>query len=231
MATISPTDRARGKTISLPPPVTTRPMEVLLACGILSSLLYIAMNVVAALRFEGYSTVSQTISELSAIGAPTRSLWVGMAILYGVLLIAFGVGVWLAAHGRRALRIAGGLLVANALIGLAWPPMHQRGAATSLTDTLHIAWTAMTLPMVMAAILFAASVFGKRFRVYSIATIVTMLFFGFLTGLDGPKIPKDLPTPFMGVWERISIASFMLWYVVLAVTLLRARRAEGRAAA
>ena len=49
--------------------------KTLLVCGILSSLLYVAMTVLVAMQWEGYSSASQTISELSAIGAPTRSLW------------------------------------------------------------------------------------------------------------------------------------------------------------
>ena len=43
----------------------------LLMCGILSSLLYVAMNIFVPMQFEGYSYTSQTVSELSAIGAPT----------------------------------------------------------------------------------------------------------------------------------------------------------------
>ena len=46
-----------------------------LICGILSSLLYAGMTVFIAMQWEGYSSASQTVSELSAIGAPTRSLW------------------------------------------------------------------------------------------------------------------------------------------------------------
>jgi hypothetical protein len=47
----------------------------LLVCGVLSSLLYVAMTIFVAMQWEGYSSTSQTISELS-IGAPTRSFWV-----------------------------------------------------------------------------------------------------------------------------------------------------------
>jgi len=31
---------------------------------------------IGAMRFEGYSSVSQSISELSAISAPSRPLWI-----------------------------------------------------------------------------------------------------------------------------------------------------------
>ena len=81
----------------------------LLVCGILSSLLYVAMNVFVAMQWEGYSSASQTVSELSAIGAPTRSLWVLAAAFYTVLVTAFGWGVWKSAGRIRALRIVGGV--------------------------------------------------------------------------------------------------------------------------
>ena len=55
-----------------------------LICGILSSLLYAAMTVFIAMQWEGYSSASQTVSELSAIGAPTRSLWLLPGALYTV---------------------------------------------------------------------------------------------------------------------------------------------------
>ena len=43
---------------------------VLLGCGILSSALYVAANVVGPRRWREYSLTAHTVSELSAIGAP-----------------------------------------------------------------------------------------------------------------------------------------------------------------
>ena len=95
--------------------------RLLLICGILSSLLYVAMNVFVAMQWEGYSSASQTVSELSAIGAPTRPLWVLLGIAYTLLVTAFGWGVWMSARRNRPLRVVGGLMVAYGVIGLAWP--------------------------------------------------------------------------------------------------------------
>ena len=53
-----------------------RLLRLLLVCGVVSSVLYVAMNGIIPLLFEGYNIASQTVSELSAIGAPTRPLWV-----------------------------------------------------------------------------------------------------------------------------------------------------------
>ena len=197
--------------------------KILLACGILSSLLYVAMNVFVAMQWKGYSSASQTVSELSAIGAPTRPLWVSLGITYTLLVTAFGWGVWASARGKRPLRIVGGLMVAYGVIGLAWPfaPMHLRGTVSTLTDTMHIVFAMVTVLLMLLAIAFGAAAFEKRFHHYSIATVVILVAFGALTGLDGPRIAATLPTPWVGVWERINIGAFLLWVVVLAIALLR----------
>ena len=201
--------------------------EVLLVCGILSSLFYIAMSVFVPMLYAGYSSVSRTVSELSAIGAPTRRLWVLLGLAYSLLVTAFGWGVWRSARSNRPLRVAGGLMVAYGVINLAWPlaPMHLRGAGFTLTDALHIVFTMVTVVLMLLAMRFGAEAFGKRFRFYSITTMVVLVLFGALTAREGHRISANLPTPWVGVWERINIGVFLLWVVVLAITLLRARDA------
>src|SRR3954463_12223357 len=113
---------------------------ILLVCGIVSSLLYIAMNVLVPMQWQGYSSASQTVSELSAIGAPTRPIWVPLGFLYAVLVTAFGYGVWESAGSNRSLRMVGGLLCAYGIVSAFWPPMHLREALAAggrtLTDTM-----------------------------------------------------------------------------------------------
>jgi uncharacterized protein DUF998 len=199
--------------------------EVLLVCGIVSSLLYLAMKVLGAMQWEGYRSTSQTVSELSAIGAPSMPLWVLLGILYQVLVIFFGCGVWASAGPHRALRAVTGLLLAYGVIGFAAPffPMHLRGTELALTDTMHKALAMVTAFFMLIAIGFGATAFGKRFRIYSIATLLILLVFGALAGLDAPRIEANLPTPWVGVTERINIGVFLLWVVAMAVALLRVR--------
>lgn len=193
---------------------------------LLSSLLYVGMNVVGAMKFAGYSSVSQTVSELSAIGAPTRTLWVVLAFLYTLLVLAFGYGVWRSAGQNRRLRTVGGLLIAYGALGALWPfaPMHLRGAQFTLTDAIHIGLGAVTVLLMLLAIGTGAAAMGKHFRVWSIVTLLILVVFGVLTGFDAPSIAGNLPTPWVGLWERINIGSFLLWVVVLAISLLRSTR-------
>lgn len=196
--------------------------RVALACGIVASVLYIAMNVFIPMQWEGYSLASQAVSELSAIGAPTRQLWVPLGLAYNVLMVAFGWGVLASASGNRRLRIAGSLLIASGVNGLLWPPMQLRGTEFALTDALHIAFTVVALVLMFLEIGFGAAALDRRFRVYSIATIVVFVVCGALTFAEAPKLAANLPTPWMGVWERINIGAYMLWIIVLAVVMLRA---------
>jgi hypothetical protein len=196
-----------------------------LACGIVSSLVYGAM--IWAIRYEGYSLVSQVPSELTAIGAPTRALWAQLGWIYTMLVTAFGVGLWKSAGRNRAVRIVGGLILAYASLGLLWPfaAMHQRevlaaGGGTS-SDTMHVVLGGVTVFLMFLAIGFGATAFGTRFRIYSIATTIVLLTFGALTFIEAPRLQANLPTPWIGLWERINISVFLLWVVVLAAALLR----------
>jgi len=195
--------------------------KVLLACGILSALLYAAMSVLVPMLDDGYSSFSQAVSELSAIGAPTAGAWIPLGLAYSLLAVAFGWGVWLSAARPRPLRVAGAALLAQGVFGLFWPPMHMRGGEFTLTDTLHIVWTIVTVVLMAVAIGFGAAAFGPRFRRYSVITLVVLVGFGALTALHAPNLDANLPTPWMGVWERINIGAFLVWNVVLAVALFR----------
>src|SRR5678815_2829850 len=156
--------------------------KFLLICGVLSSLLYVVANVVTAMQYPGYNTSSQTVSELSAIDTPTRSLWVLLMAAYSLLVIAFAIGVWRAASNNRRLQVVAALLIADAVIGFFWPPMHQRevlaAGGGTLTDTLHIVFTLITIPLLIMIIVFGGVAFGKSFLFYSIATLVVLIFFG-----------------------------------------------------
>ena len=208
--------------------------EILLFCGILSSLLYVAINIYVPTRWESYNSASQTVSELSAIGAPTRSLWVWLCAPYTFLMIAFAWAVWKVADGNRPLRIAGGLMIAYGSLGIVWPfaPMHLRetlaaGGAT-FSDTMHIALGVVTEILFLLALGFAASALGKKFRFYSISTFVVLLIFGALTFWDAPGISVNKPTPLIGLWERINIGVFLLWVIVLAILLQRKEKIQAK---
>ena len=199
--------------------------QILLACGILSSLLYVATDIAGGLRYEGYSFWSQAISELAAVGAPSQAFVVPLFLAYCVLALAFGFGVFReAASNDRALRMTAALLIGYAglgLTGFTLFPMQQRGVGTFESDLPHIVLTTVLIVLLLLAMVFGAFALGKRFRTYSFATIFTVLVFAALAVPYAARLSAGQPTPGFGIVERIDVYSFLTWVAVFAVALLR----------
>ena len=202
-----------------------RVQKILLFCGIFSSLWYLAVNIIVPMQDPQYSITSQAVSELSAIDASTRALWVLLCVFYSLLLIAFGLGIWLSFDHSKKLWFVATVIILDAILGFFWPPMHQReviaAGGGTLTDTLHLVWTYAHLTLVLLMIGFGAAALEKKFRIYSIVTVALFIVFGILTTMESPGIESGKPTPYIGIWERINIAAYMLWIAVFAIVLLR----------
>ena len=199
--------------------------RMFLFSGLASIVWYVILNIIIPLFDSGYSISSQTVSELSAIDAPTRPLWVILCIPFSLLTIFFGCGVWLSADHSKKLRLVALVIIFDAVIGSFWPPMHKReviaAGGGTLTDTLHLVWASVHLACMLLMIGVSAVALGKGFRIYSIITLAVFLVFGTLTTIDSKGIETGEPTPYVGFWERINIGAYMLWIVVFAITLLK----------
>jgi hypothetical protein len=201
----------------------------MLGCGVASSFLYLAMDFVSSLRYHGYRYTDQAVSELNATGAPTRTLFVGLSIPYNLLLFAFSAGIRTAAGRRKAGRTTAAMLAASAVVGQVTPlffPMDRREVMAAGDGTfrgsLHIPATVLGSVFILLAMGFGATLGGTRFRLYTFATMLILLVFGFWAGADAPRIKANEATPWHGIKERVNIYGYLLWVMALAVTLNRA---------
>jgi hypothetical protein len=205
--------------------------RILLVCGVVSSVLYVVVDVLGTLRYPGYRYTEQQFSELTAAGSPVRPLMVGLSVIpYTLLVAAFAVGVSTSTRPKRAGRITGAMLLGYAAFGMVggwFTPMNTREALAAgdrgLRNAMHVPMTAVMSLFMLLAMGFGATLLGKRFRYYSYATIAILIVFGVLTSLQAGKMVADEPTPWMGLAERINIYATMLWVTVLAIGLLGAR--------
>jgi len=202
--------------------------RIMLLCGILSPFLYAVADALAGFQWESYSFRDQTISELGAIGAPSRPLFSALLIPTYLLFVVFGVGIWQSAEGRRRLRIAAGLLIVFGAIAITLGPfvsMHLRGTEQGLAGALHLIEGGVEMLILLTAMGFAAAALGRSFLFYTIVTIALVLIFGAWSGMDSPHVEAGLSTPWLGVKERIFWYTYQLWFIVLALKLLRQRTA------
>ena len=200
---------------------------LLLMCGIFASVIYVGSDIWAAFRWEGYSYQSYSVSELRAIEAPTRSYLVPVLIVYSLLEISFGVGVLKSAVNRRFIRIAGILLIILGIFDSValFFPMHTRDhiqqSGRSIADELHIGVTFATVMVILSIIGFGSRASEKAFRFYSYGTIILMLLCGAWASMDAPLLEVNLPTPWLGIKERINIYGYMVWIISFSYVLLK----------
>jgi hypothetical protein len=196
----------------------------LLICGIIASLLYIGSDIVAALSWQGYSYSAQTVSELRAVGSPTRAFLIPVLFIYTLLEFAFGLGVWKSAGQKRTLRIAAGFLIGMGVLDLMGPlfALNINEDVGSFTNIIHMIVTALTMICLLLIIGFSSAAADRKwFRYYSIATILIFLVMGFWSFLDVTLIASGLPVVWLGIRERIGIYGYMLWMLIFSLFLLK----------
>lgn len=206
---------------------TAKMLRFLLVCGILSSLVYVGTDILAGMLWEGYSFVSQSVSELSAVGAPTRTLVVPLYLAYDVLLIAFALGVWVLAGRNRAQRVTALMVIGNAVIALVvviFFPIHLGEAMSTFPNTMNVILMGVSVLCYLLAMGFGAAAYKNWFRFYSIGTLLTYLVLAVFRLLTASQIPAGESVSLVGIQERTMIYGYLLWVLVLAIVLLRAKK-------
>jgi hypothetical membrane protein len=197
--------------------------KALLSAGIAAVGVYVVGDLLSGLLYEGYSFKDQWISELTARDSPVRPLMLGVMTVHGLLVAAFGVGIWRSAGRSRSLRWVGPLLIVSSIVGFFTHvvfPMTSRWMESSFSDTMHGILSLVWSLLVFAAVILSAMAYRGWFRRYSIATLLVLIGFGTASSIAIRGIEENL-TPWAGGFERIIAYAFFAWLVVLAVTVMR----------
>lgn len=202
--------------------------KALLASGMVAFVLYVIIDALCSLLYDGYSYRDQTISELSAIGAETRALFLAVGYWYGPLTLACAIGIWMSAGKSRSLRILALLVVAMACVSMfAWPfaPMHQRevlaaGGGTA-SDTAHLTLGAVNSLLFLSAMCVGIVAFRGKLRLFTIGALVVITIAGAFTFALSPGVAEDASTTGLGMAERIAVLGSMFWIGVVGICLMR----------
>lgn len=201
-------------------------LKIMLALGVLAPIYYVVVNeMVAASLYPGYDPISRPVSELTATYAPTRPVLVPLLVIFDLLIIPFWIGVWRAARANRALRLTSGLMLGFRALALLAFPFPMVADEVLGANTIHtIIWGVLTPLLMVAGIGASAAAFGKRFRLYAMLTLVALVAFSVLTGVQAAQGNAGEPVRWFGVTERALIGAWLQWVAVLALVLLRAQR-------
>jgi Protein of unknown function (DUF998) len=193
--------------------------------GALAPLVYLIAVVLGGVLTPGYSHLAGPVSALIMTGAPAAAVLIPLFALYNALLMAFAFTM------REALRDRGvhvSLIgpIALAVVALAGVlmllyPMDPLGVPLTESGRLHVWFAGLAAFFSMVAVLFTAAALRRHpdwqgLAWYSYASFVVIA----VAGMWAATTASDL-SPLMGLAERVVIAAFLQWLLVIAVTLAR----------
>lgn len=198
--------------------------KLLLSCGILASLLYLGMDLLAGKLLKGYSFSAQSMSELGAAGSPMRQLVIVLTLAAGAFLIVFGVGVWQTSASTTLPRIVAGLIIGNAVTGLtATLFFPNRFGLRPEFGTPGVLLMFLSVLCFVLAMIFGAVAFHGWMRVLSIVIPVAYILLAILRFATAASSTVDAAV-LVGIQERTMSYSFLVWVTALAVYLLMSNR-------
>lgn len=194
--------------------------------GILSPIFFVLVDIIGGMITPDYSRIINAVSELTQAGSENIYLLSSLFFISAVIGIGFGIGIVTEfSYSRSKLIFSGGILIIingifSGLTGTIFP-MDPFNVDITFAGTMHIILTALNALMIMMLIpMMGIGFYRERqwvsFRLYSIITLVIIVIFGSSTPV---LMMNDIGL--LGLFERIVIYSYLLWFFVLAFKLIR----------
>jgi Protein of unknown function (DUF998) len=195
--------------------------KILISSGILAPLLYLGTDRLLGSLIKGYSYSAQSMSDVSAIGSPKRTLAVLLTIVACVFMTAFGVGIWLASGQLLLIRIVSVLVIGNAIFGLIatiFFPI-QYGVRPNFNSVGVLIMFFSVLFFILAMVIGAVAINGW-FRIFTIAIPVAYVLLAILRFATVRNSTKGEAFSLIGSQERTMSYSYLLWVLVLAIYIM-----------
>jgi hypothetical protein len=197
--------------------------RILLILGILAVFLNIIMDVLSVSLWKGYDFKTQSISVLSAIGSPVRKIALPLTIITQLLMIAFAIGIWIAAAKNPLIRVMAGLLVGCAFLSLIGHAIFPLRVGETTVNTLNLIPMATSVILFLAAMSIGATAFHNWFRYFTIALLLAYLLMTILGALVFPRLSAIPAKPTTGLQERTMLYSYLVWVLLLAIEMLKGK--------
>lgn len=194
--------------------------KVLLTSGLLAPLLYFGTDRLVGRLITGYSFSAQSMSDVSAVGSPQRTLAVLLTVVACGLMTTFGVSLWLVADQVVLLRAVSVLIIGNAILGLIatlfFPT--QYGVRPDFVSAGVLIMLAGVLCFILAMVLGAIAISGW-FRLFTVAILAAYVLLAVLRFATADNTATGDAVSLIGAQERTMSYSYLLWVFVLTLYL------------
>jgi len=190
--------------------------------GVISFLFYAAAVVFSPMAYPGYNWMAQAVSDLSAVNAPSRMLWIQLASLYGScgIVCIMAVCIFIQDRFSRVLRMGIYCFAAMkwvSLIGYSMFPLLESGVnGTSFQDRMHLVVTILVVIFSIISLVLIM-IGGYREKTYhSLAIWATIALLFMFLGSIGVGI---VSSQYFGIPERFSVFAATGFNMILGLYL------------
>jgi hypothetical protein len=200
--------------------------KTILYGGILGPITYLLNDIIGGFVTPNYNYVVNTVSDLTKSGS---TYMLGSIILLISTLMGFAFGIGIMSHYKNNRLISrGGLFLAvigflNIFTATIFP-QDTIGGVVTFPGTMHLVLVGMGAVILFPTlIMMAVGLYREKqwilFRLYTLISIIIMFVFG---GLSVIVIMNGVEM--IGLVERVSVYTFQLWSMVLALSLIKENR-------
>jgi hypothetical membrane protein len=187
--------------------------------GFVAIILYFVHVWVGTANYPGYDSLSQAVSDLTAVSSPSHGIAVFFSSLSSVFNVLFAAVMCFFVRGKinRTFRIgvyAFAAMNTVSAVGYAFFPLTSSGFAGTFQDVMHMVVTGfVVLLTIVSFLLVTIGLF--RSHVYKAYAITSLIFFILL--FIGSAGTGMMPKAYFGISERVSIFTVILYSGFLAV--------------
>lgn len=193
--------------------------------GVLSLISYTAAVVFSPLDYPGYDWMSQAVSDLSAVNAPSARLWDMLAAVYNSCSIVCVTLVCVYIQGKLKKSLRVGIYMFAVMswiskIGYQMFPLSDSGNAGKFQDIMHVyvitpAVVMLSIASLLTIIISGFRSKGKYRRIAVCAAVALGMMFA------GPIGMAAFPKAYFGIFERFSVFAATGFTAVLGIELYR----------
>ena len=220
VAPTAPSHLSEEPSAAVAPGRRRMPLALLAVAGVLIPIVFVALVIVAAASYPGYSHVTQFMSQLGV--GPSAAITNANFVVTGLLLVAFAFGLHLGIGEGKGSMLGPALL---ALSGLGWV-LAGVFPCSEWTCTATDVHNAVAAPLAFVPIALAPLVFSRRLRAdarwrgyasYSVGTGLALVVLMVVYRIT----EYTLLEPWVGIAQRFLVAVMLLWIGVMALRLLK----------
>lgn len=191
--------------------------------GMLGALAYVFHVVLGGFLWKGYNHLMQPISDLTAKGAPDRTLLTGITVVYAIFSIIFAFSAFMVVRKYKVKSLTVGIFLffCMHIVSASYNffPEDLPGAAVTFTGIMHWIVTGAIVPLTILSVLIVGIGFKKvdELRKYSLYSIITSIILFTAGGTTVIILSNGLG--YFGLFERLNIGSLQLWMFLVSLKL------------